>query len=146
VRAFAWDVHSALERLESLHRKSQTLSVAALTDFKPGLRLIIREAGLEVKDQCQCRCSPDGCSSLHLLLNYTLSYLHLRISEESYGCADCEFRLKTFPEQEGILEKCVGDYSRSIYYRINWRIRPFWVTTPLGLQDHVFFPIISVFG
>jgi len=87
---------SALERLESMHRKSQTLSVAALTDFKPGLRLIIREAGLEVKDQCQCRCSPDGCSSLHLLLNYASSYLHLRISEESYGCIDCEFRLKTF--------------------------------------------------
>jgi hypothetical protein len=111
---------SALERLESLHRRSQTLSVAAITDFIPGLRFIIQEAGLEVKDQCQCRCSPDGCSPLHLLLNYTLSYLHLSISEESYGCADCKFRLKTLPEQEGILEKCVGDYSRSIYYFVTW--------------------------
>lgn len=108
--------HWAVQILEVLHRKNQALSDAAFMSLEPGLRLISRHYGTTIRDHCQCGCSANGCSPLHLLLNNTLNYVLRNMSMKHRGCFYCNGIVIDHPDQEIILAECAGAYRRSLYY------------------------------
>jgi hypothetical protein len=111
-------------KLEDWHEDSEEacLSRAAFTDLEYGVRFITRESSLPIRDQCQCACSTDGCSPLHLLLKLTLTDICKRIIYGWCTCRKFKRQQRAFPEKKGIPEECVQSYGDMLYYFAKWAL------------------------
>jgi ankyrin repeat protein len=92
---------------QHFNRQGSPLSRVTFPDLESAIKLISRDSYLMVRDQCNCGCSPFGCSSIAVFLKNTFSQVYEDPLEKNQSCSRCHYREHIFPEIYRIHENCV---------------------------------------